>query len=567
MEKNACLVCNGNKVAPVFDEEGRLTCKVCECQNEKLAPSDGYGVANSIPDLLNSLDTRGQQNPFDELSDLLLQGNLRPQTLPPAPSLLPQQVRGWLDRLTKNDTRSPFLFISGPIGTGKTDLSIHAAYYAMLQTWKSVFFVSMDDAIRAKIDDASASFRGKEGNKYKRVWEEKRELFTSNQILIIDDLGSQKPSETVQTTCGELLDIRYRMKLATIFTSNYWGNGGVDGSCLKDRIGERAASRALGSFRIFLDGNDKREKKGEEIDSSHEEKFSLELKADELENETIDKSVIDNFQTTGIAIGQTSSPLFVAHNPVFQLVSNNERASKSTVDGQDVVLPERRYKDTWHVGDDLTMVGYLLCQNDMITLLALMELLHDFHRSGGRGVTIETTVSSVRKKLGIKSDCAEVTKRLVRSIHRLALTKIRYVGHKRETFIGGFIDTVYHKSSTKYSKLTVSLNPAFIKFYEKLSFFKLNLEIPKNLSYQARLLYVFLESQQEDFLKIPLPKIAKLFGKGESSSNNREFRRQLKASIEELKTCGLLVEDAHLKDGIVISGRNSRLPGPPQLSS
>ncbi len=126
-------------------------------------------------------------------------------------------------------------------------------------------------------------------------------------------------------------------------------------------------------------------------------------------------------------------------------------------------------------------------------------------------------------------------------------------------FIGGFIDTVYHKAATSQSKLNISLNPAFIKFYEKLSFFRINIKIPSSLSYQAKLLYVFLESQQEELLSFPLSQLAKLYGKNESAPHNRNFRESVRDCFKELIDAGLQDDKAKLDtNGIVLTKRIPR---------
>lgn len=60
---------------------------------------------------------------------------------------------------------------------------------------------------------------------------------SQTKLLIIDDLGSEKPTEWVQETLFVLIDRRYTHFLPTIITSNF----SLDQ--LKDRLGYRIASR------------------------------------------------------------------------------------------------------------------------------------------------------------------------------------------------------------------------------------------------------------------------------------------------------------------------------------
>jgi DNA replication protein DnaC len=74
-------------------------------------------------------------------------------------------------------------------------------------------------------------------------------------ILLIDDLGAERYTEWVQEQIVQLLDYRYRNKLATIITSNLKLND------LKEKVGERIFSRVVGlSKPILVISDDKRKK-------------------------------------------------------------------------------------------------------------------------------------------------------------------------------------------------------------------------------------------------------------------------------------------------------------------
>lgn len=67
--------------------------------------------------------------------------------------------------------------------------------------------------------------------------EEYIDRMSYSKLLIIDDLGSEKPTEWVLETLFVIIDRRYTNYLPTIFTSNY----SLDQ--LKERLGYRIASR------------------------------------------------------------------------------------------------------------------------------------------------------------------------------------------------------------------------------------------------------------------------------------------------------------------------------------
>jgi DNA replication protein DnaC len=94
-----------------------------------------------------------------------------------------------------------------------------------------------------------------------------RPVFTA-EVLILDDLGAQKPNEWVWDTVALILNTRYNDKLSTIITTNYSDRlaGGGEKSdaeraarepTLGDRIGDRMLSRlAEMCIRVEMSGKD-----------------------------------------------------------------------------------------------------------------------------------------------------------------------------------------------------------------------------------------------------------------------------------------------------------------------
>jgi DNA replication protein DnaC len=79
-------------------------------------------------------------------------------------------------------------------------------------------------------------------------------------LLVLDDLGSEKTSEWVEETMNLIVNTRYNERRHTIFTSNYDDTpDDADPDCLKARIGFRIHSR-LHEMSEFLefDGADYR---------------------------------------------------------------------------------------------------------------------------------------------------------------------------------------------------------------------------------------------------------------------------------------------------------------------
>lgn len=64
------------------------------------------------------------------------------------------------------------------------------------------------------------------------------------RVLVLDELGANKPTEWVRDTIAHIINCRYNDKKLTIFTSNYLDTPPKQGEeSLTDRIGTRLRSR------------------------------------------------------------------------------------------------------------------------------------------------------------------------------------------------------------------------------------------------------------------------------------------------------------------------------------
>lgn len=127
------------------------------------------------------------------------------------------------------------LLFMGGCGTGKTHLAV-AALTEIIRTDKpgKVIFRNFQDLIQ----DIMASFESDDVPT-------KSELLApilQAELLVLDELGSQKPTNFVQDTLYYVINTRYNENLATIFTSNYLDETQRE-EALADRIGARLRSR------------------------------------------------------------------------------------------------------------------------------------------------------------------------------------------------------------------------------------------------------------------------------------------------------------------------------------
>ena len=129
------------------------------------------------------------------------------------------------------------IYLWGPNGTGKTHLAV-----AITRHYGHALFVNtlaLFDAIKV------CYTTGEPCDIY--------EACKYAELLILDDLGSERPTDWVQERLYALLSARWDEMLSTVVTSN------CDPRNLSVIIGQRSAARVLGScLTILVDGPDHR---------------------------------------------------------------------------------------------------------------------------------------------------------------------------------------------------------------------------------------------------------------------------------------------------------------------
>jgi DNA replication protein DnaC len=139
-------------------------------------------------------------------------------------------------------TAGPSLLIAGPVGTGKTYQAYGAvralAAASVRVQWVFITAADLYGALRPRAGvDSEAEFR----------------RIAGARLLILDDLGSAKPSEWTEEVDYRLVNDRYERQAATIFTTN------MPPRELAGRLGQRATSRLNEmSTTVPLVGRDRR---------------------------------------------------------------------------------------------------------------------------------------------------------------------------------------------------------------------------------------------------------------------------------------------------------------------
>ncbi len=209
-----CPRCNGSGWVPLPGDSLRV--EPCGCQGD-LRRQQRMLSAN-IPRRYEhcTLET------FREKSDVL--------------RLAKKKVQRFVD-LWPNNEEGKGLLLMGGCGVGKTHLAV-AALVEIINSGKPgrVLFSNFQDLIQ----EIQASF---DNDQVPTKSELLRPLLEVD-LLILDELGSQKPTTFVQDILYYVINSRYNAELATIFTTNYYDRSAeAKEETLEQRIGTRLRSR------------------------------------------------------------------------------------------------------------------------------------------------------------------------------------------------------------------------------------------------------------------------------------------------------------------------------------
>lgn len=127
------------------------------------------------------------------------------------------------------------VLLHGDYGVGKTHLVTAIANQLVYEHGVSAYFTSLPDLV-AKIQLAMKRYDDDE---------DPRKLVKGIDILILDDLGREKPSDWTQQILFEIVDHRYRSKKPILITSN------LNPQQLSHQVGEATMSRLINMSHII----------------------------------------------------------------------------------------------------------------------------------------------------------------------------------------------------------------------------------------------------------------------------------------------------------------------------
>jgi len=127
------------------------------------------------------------------------------------------------------------LCLIGPPGIGKTHIAVAVLRQAILEKRARGLFYDVRDLLRVIRSTYNPVVRTAEMDILRPVMEA--------DLLVLDDLGAEKPSEWVEETMTLIVNTRYNEKRPTIFTTNYEDLEETNMDSLKVRVGFRIHSR------------------------------------------------------------------------------------------------------------------------------------------------------------------------------------------------------------------------------------------------------------------------------------------------------------------------------------
>ena len=208
--QNVCPKCNGSGWEPAADGRGVRRCRCMESSKIERMLAEAR-----IPERYEHCDLESYQ-PTD-----------------PSQKKAKNYVQSFLDKYPLVDVG---LLLMGTCGVGKTHLAVALLKGVIIEKRDSGLFYDFRDLLR----DIQASWNSVSQTSELEVLRPVLEA----KVLVLDELGANKPTDWVRDTIAYIINCRYNDKKLTIFTSNFLDSAmNQREETLTDRIGVRLRSR------------------------------------------------------------------------------------------------------------------------------------------------------------------------------------------------------------------------------------------------------------------------------------------------------------------------------------
>ncbi len=225
---STCPICGGLGLVRVRSSAGLWVSRPCDCQ--ELQREERRIAAARVPERYKDYDLDG----FHVLHES-----------DPSVARAYQYARKFVEAYPV-DTAGKGLLFTGSIGVGKTHLAVGVLRRLVRERGVKGLFSDYRELLKSIQNSYNPQVATTE-------LELLRPVFNA-EVLVLDDLGAQKPNEWVWDTVALILNTRYNNRQTTIITTNYPDQPAGSGAktdleraareqTLGDRIGDRMRSR------------------------------------------------------------------------------------------------------------------------------------------------------------------------------------------------------------------------------------------------------------------------------------------------------------------------------------
>jgi len=241
-----CPICDGVGLVRVVNAKGLWVSRPCECQD--MIREERRLAAAHIPERYRHYTLDAYDTVFPGADSSLGRAHLT--------------ARKFVEAYPVDTAGKGLLFV-GSLGVGKTHLAVGVLRRLVQERGVKGLFCDYRELLKNIQNSYNPQVNTTELELLKPVF--------AAEVLVLDDLGAQKPNEWVWDTVALILNTRYNDRQTTIITTNYDDKAAGGGAqtdaqraareqTLGDRIGDRMRSRlAEMCVRIEMTGQDFRQ--------------------------------------------------------------------------------------------------------------------------------------------------------------------------------------------------------------------------------------------------------------------------------------------------------------------